>query len=166
MQLEIKTSKKSFTRHYLELLNGILKLTPRELDSLLLFLEYDQEVACSMQARKHVADAMSFKSVSVLNNYVKSLKDKQVIYKDKSGVYRYNDIVKPMGTLSRLPSNSSSPKPLFKLEYEIETLDVLFAFELQLSAELEGQNILYDTEIFIGRHLLNNLLRICHALTN
>ena len=55
-----------------------------------------------------------------------------------------------MGTLSRLPSNSSSPKPLFKLEYEIETLDVLFAFELQLGAELEGQNILYDTEIFIG----------------
>lgn len=55
-----------------------------------------------------------------------------------------------MGTLSRLPSNSSSPKPLFKLEYEIETLNVLFAFELQMAAELEGQNILYDTEIAIG----------------
>lgn len=102
MQLEIKTSKKSFTRHYLELLNGILKLTPRELDSLLLFLEYDQEVACSMQARKHVAEAMSFKSVSVLNNYVKSLKDKKVIYKDSTGVYRYNDIVKPNGNLESL----------------------------------------------------------------
>ena len=63
MQLEIQTSKKSFIRHYLELLNGILKLTPRELDSLLLFLEFDAEVACSMQARKHVAEAMSFKFV-------------------------------------------------------------------------------------------------------
>ncbi len=102
MQLEIQTSKKSFIRHYLELLNGILKLTPRELDSLLLFLEFDAEVACSMQARKHVADAMSFKSVSVLNNYVKSLKDKQVIYKDDHGVYRYNDIVKPNGNLDTL----------------------------------------------------------------
>jgi DNA-binding response OmpR family regulator len=102
MQLEIQTSKKSFVRHYLELLNGILKLTPRELDALLHFLEYDQEVACSMQARKHVAEVMSFKSVSVLNNYVKSLKDKQVIYKDRSGVYRYNDIVKPDGTLESL----------------------------------------------------------------
>ena len=102
MQLEIKTSKKSFTRHYLELLNGILKLTPRELDSLLLFLEFDQDIACSMQARKHVAQAMSFKSVSVLNNYVKSLKDKKVIYKDDHGVYRYNDIVKPDGNLKSL----------------------------------------------------------------
>lgn len=102
MQLEIKTSKKSFIRHYLELLNGILKLTPRELDSLLLFLEYDQEVACSMQARKHVADAMNFKSVSVLNNYVKSLKDKKVIYKDDHGVYRYNTIVKPTKRLDTL----------------------------------------------------------------
>ena len=102
MQLEIKTSKKSFTRHYLELLNGILKLTPRELDSLLLFLEYDSSVACSMHARKHVAEAMNFKSVSVLNNYVKSLKDKKVIYKDDHGVYRYNDIVKPKGNLESL----------------------------------------------------------------
>lgn len=102
MQLEIQTSKKSFTRHYLELLNGILKLTPRELDSLLLFLDYDQDVACSMQARKHVASAMNFKSVSVLNNYVKSLKDKKVIYKDSRGVYRYNDIVKPNGNLESL----------------------------------------------------------------
>jgi len=102
LKLDIKTSKKSFTRHYLELLNGILKLTPRELDSLLLFLEYDSEVACSMQARKHVAKAMNFKSVSVLNNYVKSLKDKQVIYKDDHGVYRYNDIVKPSDRLETL----------------------------------------------------------------
>jgi len=69
---------------------------------LLLFLEFDAEVACSMQARKHVAEAMSFKRVSVLNNYVKSLKDKQVIYKDDHGVYRYNDIVKPNGNLDTL----------------------------------------------------------------
>lgn len=102
MQLEIKTSKKSFIRHYLELLNGILKLTPRELDSLLLFLEFDPEVACSMQARKFVAEAMNFKSVSVLNNYVKSLKDKKVIHKDDHGVYRYNDIVKPHHNLESL----------------------------------------------------------------
>ena len=102
MQLTIKTSEKSFHRHYLELLNGILKLTPRELDTLLHFLQHDQEVACSMKARKVVADAMNFKNVSVLNNYVKSLKDKKVIYKDKAGVYRYNDIVKPSASLEQL----------------------------------------------------------------
>lgn len=55
-----------------------------------------------------------------------------------------------MAILSRLPSNSSSPKPLFQLEYEIETLDVLFAFELQMGSELEGQQIVYDTELAVG----------------
>lgn len=55
-----------------------------------------------MKARKVVADAMNFKNVSVLNNYVKSLKDKKVIYKDKAGVYRYNDIVKPSASLEQL----------------------------------------------------------------
>ena len=52
--------------------------------------------------------------------------------------------------MSHLPSNSSSPKALFRLEYEIQRLDILFAFELQMAAELEGQNISYDTEIAIG----------------
>lgn len=102
MELNIQTSKRSFLRNYLELLNGILRLTPRELDSLVLFIEYDPEVACSMQARKHVADAMNFKSVSVLNNYVKSLKDKNIIHKDRDGVYRYNAIVQPPPSLEHL----------------------------------------------------------------
>ena len=96
---------------------------------------------------------MSFKSVSVLNNYVKSLKDKKVIYKDSTGVYRYNDIVKPNGNLESLTFKFVVTETAVQARYEIETLDVLFAFELQLGAELEGQNILYDTEIFIG---LNN----------
>ena len=102
MELTIQTSKKSFRRHYLQLLNGILKLTPRELDSLILFLEYDDQVACSMEARRHVAEQMNFKNVSVLNNYVKSLKDKNVIMKAADGGYRYNSIVKPNGLLSEL----------------------------------------------------------------
>lgn len=69
-----------------------------------------------MLARKHVATEMNFKSVSVLNNYVKSLKDKRVIHKDDYGVYRYNDIVKPHGKLDTLTfkfivtSTSVSPR--------------------------------------------------------
>lgn len=54
-----------------------------------------------------------------------------------------------MAPSSHLPSNSSS-RPLFKLEYDIETLDVLFAFELTLAAELEDRGIQYETEIAIG----------------
>ena len=55
-----------------------------------------------------------------------------------------------MGILSRLPSNSSSPKLLFNLDYEIETLDVMVIFELTMSAEVEVRDIPYDTEITIG----------------
>ena len=51
--------------------------------------------------------------------------------------------------LSNLPSNSSSKKPLFKLEYEIESLDVLFAFEYRMAVELEDQDVEYETEISI-----------------
>lgn len=55
-----------------------------------------------MEARKHVAESMSFKNVSVLNNYVKSLKDKKVIYKDGLGIYRYNHIVNPSDSIEQL----------------------------------------------------------------
>jgi hypothetical protein len=102
MELSIRTSNKNFLRNYLELLNGILRLTPRELDSLVLFIQYDPEVACSMASRKYVSDAMNFKSVSVLNNYVKSLKDKKIIGKDSEGVYRYIPIVKPPADLDSI----------------------------------------------------------------
>ena len=34
----------------------------------------------------------------------------------------------------------------------MDSLDVLFAFELSLAIELESKNVLYDTEIEIGEH--------------
>lgn len=55
-----------------------------------------------MASRKYVSDAMNFKSVSVLNNYVKSLKDKKIIGKDSKGVYRYIPIVKPPSDLDSI----------------------------------------------------------------
>jgi hypothetical protein len=57
-----------------------------------------------------------------------------------------------METLTRLASNSSSPNPLFRLEYEMDSLDVLFAFEFSMAAELEDQTVSYSTEISIGDH--------------
>jgi hypothetical protein len=57
-----------------------------------------------------------------------------------------------MQTLGRLHSNSSWKEPLFHLEYEVETLDVLFAFEMRLAAELEDRGVLYETVISIGLH--------------
>ena len=82
-------------RDYLSLLNGILKLTSVELDVLAAFLEVDPFVCASKTARKIVAEKLNMKNVAVLNNYVKALKDKGVIYKDQFGSYKYLDIVSP-----------------------------------------------------------------------
>lgn len=83
------------TRDYLSLLNGILKLTAVELDVLAAFLDVDPFVCASKTARRIVAEKLNMKNVAVLNNYVKSLKDKGVIYKDQFGSYKYLDIVSP-----------------------------------------------------------------------
>jgi len=83
------------TRDYLSLLNGILKLTEVELDVLAAFLDVDPFICASKGARKLVAERLQMKNVAVLNNYVKSLKDKGVIYKDQFGSYKYLDIVSP-----------------------------------------------------------------------
>ena len=83
------------TRDYLSLLNGILKLTAVELDVLAAFLDIDPFVCASKTSRRIVAEKLKMKNVAVLNNYVKSLKDKGVIYKDQFGSYKYLDIVSP-----------------------------------------------------------------------
>lgn len=90
------------TRDYLTLLNGILKLTPVELDVLAAFLEYDPIVCVSKRARKVVAEKLGMKNVAVLNNYVKALKDKGVIRKDAYGMYKYLDIVSPKTSLESI----------------------------------------------------------------
>lgn len=82
-------------RDYLSLLNGILKLTAVELDVLAAFLDIDAFVCATKTGRRIVAEKLGMKNVAVLNNYVKSLKDKGVIYKDQFGSYRYLDIVSP-----------------------------------------------------------------------
>jgi len=82
-------------RDYLSLLNGILKLTTVELDVLAAFLEVDQFICATKTSRKIVAEKLGMKNVAVLNNYVKALKDKGVIYKDQFGNYKYIDVVSP-----------------------------------------------------------------------
>jgi len=83
------------TRDYLSLLNGILKLTAVELDVLAAFLDVDAFICATKKGRRIVAEKLGMKNVAVLNNYVKSLKDKGVIYKDQFGSYKYIDIVSP-----------------------------------------------------------------------
>lgn len=91
-----------YLEDYLRLLNGLLKLTGTELKVLAAFLEYDSTICATQRARKIVAEKLMMKNVAVLNNYVKALKDKGCIYKDGSGLYRYNDIVSPKEKVSSI----------------------------------------------------------------
>lgn len=84
-----------YLEDYLLLLNGLLKLTGTEIKVLAAFLDYDDSICATKQGRKVVAEQLKMKNVAVLNNYVKSLKDKGCIYKDRTGLYRYNPIVSP-----------------------------------------------------------------------
>jgi predicted transcriptional regulator len=92
----------SGTRDYLTLLNGILKLTPVELDVLAAFLEFDPFSCATKTSRKVVAEKLGMKNVAVLNNYVKALKDKGIIHKDQFGSYKYLDIVSPKMSLESI----------------------------------------------------------------
>lgn len=73
-----------------------------EIKVLVAFIEYNSTECASKQGRKVVAESLQMKNVAVLNNYIKSLKDKGCIYKDPAGLYRYNSIVTPPAEVSSI----------------------------------------------------------------
>lgn len=102
LKAKVKLSKDNYTSDYLRLLNGILKLTNTELKVLSEFIDYDNKICASALSRKIVAQRLKMKNVAVLNNYIKSLKDKGCIYKDATGFYRYNNLVSPKEKISSI----------------------------------------------------------------
>lgn len=71
---------------YLQVFNGILELTSRELEVLSKFIDLSETVdLCSQSNKKLVADSMDIKDPNTLNNYVKRLKDKGAIRVGKNG---------------------------------------------------------------------------------
>jgi len=94
--VNIPTSKKSLTKDYITSVNGLLRLTDREIDVITAFIDFDAEQAASSLARKYVAESLEMKSVAVLNNFVKALKDKGVIVADptKRNAYKYHPIIR------------------------------------------------------------------------
>lgn len=78
--------KADTTFKYLQVFNGILELTQRELLVLSKFIDLsDSNNICSQETKKKVAEDMGIKDPNTLNNYVKRLKDKGAITKSKSG---------------------------------------------------------------------------------
>lgn len=74
------------TYQFLQVFNGILELTDKELQVLSKFIDTGEAVnLCSPKAKKQVADDLGVKDPNTLNNYVKRLKDKGAITKTKRG---------------------------------------------------------------------------------
>ena len=87
--------KADTTLKYLQVFNGILELTYRELQVLAKLIDLGQtKDLCSVTNKKLVADDMSIKDYNTLNNYVKRLKDKGAIKKTVDG-YILNSVLIP-----------------------------------------------------------------------
>lgn len=70
------------TYKFLQVFNGILNLTDKELLVLSKFIDIgDVKDLCSIDAKKIVANDLDIKDFNTLNNYVKRLKDKKAIFK-------------------------------------------------------------------------------------
>jgi len=83
MKITIKTDT---TYKYLQVFNGIMELTDKELLILSKLIDLGETVnLCSAKNKKIVADDLDIKDPNTLNNYVKRLKDKGAILQTKDG---------------------------------------------------------------------------------
>ena len=78
MKVQIPTYKGRFLRDYLNTINGILKLTQTEIKVCEVFLKLDLDNPCSKDNRLKASEHLNW-SRAVLNNSIKSLKDKKVL---------------------------------------------------------------------------------------
>ena len=74
------------TYQFLQVFNGILELTDKELEVLSLFIDNSSTIdLCSIDNKKVVAEKLNIDNPNTLNIYVKRLKDKGAITKTKDG---------------------------------------------------------------------------------
>lgn len=81
------------TAKKLQVFNGILELTDKEMEVLSLLIDKGETVdLCSPTNKRIVAEELNISDHNTLNNYVKRLKDKKVILKTKDG-YKINALL-------------------------------------------------------------------------
>ncbi len=86
--------KAQTTFKYLSFFNGLFKLTENELKVLAALVD-NQDTdnnLCSASNKKKIAEILEIKDHNTLNNYVKRLKDKKAIIKDKAN-YKLNPML-------------------------------------------------------------------------
>lgn len=85
--------KAQTTFKYLSFFNGLFKLTDNELKVLTALVDnQDTDNLCSATNKKKIAEVLEIKDHNTLNNYVKRLKDKKAIIKDKAN-YKLNPML-------------------------------------------------------------------------
>lgn len=82
MKIQIPTTRQKIGKDYLSVINGILKLTPTELNVVYILFSIDKDKPCTKNNRIKAASELGW-SRAVLNNTIKSLKDKNVLLYDK-----------------------------------------------------------------------------------
>ncbi len=82
------------TFKFLQVFNGILELTDKELLILSKFIDIGAQNLCSADSKKLVAEELDMKDPNTLNNYVKRLKDKGAIVKNSNG-YKLSKLIQP-----------------------------------------------------------------------
>jgi len=88
MKVQIPTTNETFLIDYLRTINGILKLTKTELTVCVELIKTNIHNPCSKDNRIVVAKSLNW-GRAVLNNTIKSLKDKNVLVYDKTKKIRY-----------------------------------------------------------------------------
>tara|TARA_R110002167_G_C12458741_1_gene632508 strand:- start:266 stop:610 length:345 start_codon:yes stop_codon:yes gene_type:complete len=85
------------TLKYIHLWNGIFNLTSREAEILAHFIDVNEirgsKNICAVDNKKDVAVLVGLKDYNTLNNYIKRLKDKKVMLKQKDGNYKINSFL-------------------------------------------------------------------------
>lgn len=97
------TFKAGDNRTYLLLqaMNGILRLTPKELDVTNEFLTLNPKFPCGTQDRKQVQENLKLKNVQTLNNIIKSITSKKVFIRTDNG-YQYSQLLKNLGKVNKI----------------------------------------------------------------
>lgn len=93
--LIIHVNEDEYIKSFLQALNGLLKLTDKELEVLAVFLTVNPKDPNGPAFKTEVIQKCGMKNIAVLNNYVKRFKDKSILIPNEAGVYVYNPILDP-----------------------------------------------------------------------
>ena len=94
---KIKVNKESPYKNYLQLVNGVMRLTDKELEVLTLFMEQDAENLFSKESRRYLTETLGIKNINV---YVKKFKDANLVIKTgKRGIYKPIPLLVPRDSI-------------------------------------------------------------------